>query len=473
MLMSENLDDLPPHVRATLEREVFLPARRIAEMLRDEETVAPADEEPTLRIVGDATGSAAEEREQPAFEGDEDAQILVAGGWETETVERLDGLVVEGGLFTSRGPIESIHGIEYKPYNEDGAVLGELPARGATSPIAFAGVADQAGGMGHLIDEKGAPWIGGASAIAVASLAAAAQEIHRGIEPEAALRAAVRAAHQEIIGNNPHAGTTLAGAVIVGSEAHVISVGDSEVWHIGADGEVKHRSETDSVEDRLVQSSLAAIDEEVESDGLELSDEERMRMEVAAVNAGLSVAHILDACIGGSAYVAPHYTTWKLERGDYLVFGTDGLGDANLQGQKKGIVAGRPWRTHHSETTAADVKRIVHASDDAEAVVTNLKNYALRQMSPPNLAAYGRALAEYCDAEEALDELAELAENQPSKTNANGTTNARAEGSRGPRVTQRAIARAQAAVGEAGAMLELASGDGKPDNIAIVALRVL
>ncbi|MBK8010649.1 MAG: protein phosphatase 2C domain-containing protein [Deltaproteobacteria bacterium] len=459
--MSENLNDLQPHVRATLEREVFAPARRIAEMLRDEET-ALTDEEPTLRIVGDASG-AVEDRDPSAFEGDDDAQILVAGGWETETVERLDGLVIEGGLFTSRGPIESIHGIEYKPYNEDGAVLGELPARGAVSPIAFAGVADQAGGMGHLVDDKGAPWIGGASAIAVASLAAAAQEIHRSVEPEAALRAAVRAAHEEIIGNNPHAGTTLAGAVIVGSQAHVISLGDSEVWHIGADGEIKNRSETDSVEDRLVQSSLAAIDEELESDGLQLSEEERTRMEIAAVNAGLSVAHILDACIGGSAYVTPHYATWKLERGDYIVFGTDGLGDANLHGQKKGVVAGRPWRTHHSATTAAEVTRIVQASVDAESAVANLKNYALKKMSPPDLAAYGRALAEYCDAEEALDELVELSDK----------TTARAEGSRGPRAHQRAMARAQAAVGEAGVMLELASGDGKPDNIAIVALRIL
>lgn len=205
---------------------------------------------------------------------------LIAGDTETEDLFALDANVGRACLHTSKG-------VGYKDVNEDGGALfadeqGNL----------YVGVFDQAGGMGSNQAERGA-----ASAIAARRFFENARQLALSGEGDAesvavAFRAAMIEAHHEIRQRGYDEATTFAGARLDGSEAIILIVGDSGAHQFRADGTHVAATRQQRLPPPLPQ-------------------------------------HILTDAVGQSTgEPAPDLYRWKLQAGDYLVFGTDGLLDA-------------------------------------------------------------------------------------------------------------------------------------------------
>ena len=202
---------------------------------------------------------------------------LIAGNKETPTVYNLRSPVADAALHTHRGH-------NYKNWNEDGGALfadshGRL----------FVGVFDQAGGEGSDESARGA-----ATAVAGEMLfnemqKVAATRASRD-EAEAALIRAARRAHEAILARGKGEVTTFIGAMIDDEEAVIVNVGDSGTMQFDADG--KHRRST-----------------EVQGVG-------RLLLEGLGMTRKPTFEH--------------HAYRWSVNRGDFFLFGTDGLLDSRL-----------------------------------------------------------------------------------------------------------------------------------------------
>lgn len=154
------------------------------------------------------------------------ANGLVAGGQELEGSYDLVTPVAHASLHTSKG-------VGYKPWNEDGgALFADRSGR------IYAGVFDQAGGMGHAAGDPG-----GASRAAGACFFSSMQSLANGAqsgvaEAGNALYRAAKAAHNAILGRDYFEATTSVGAVIDGRNAVLLNVGDSRAFHVGRGGEI-------------------------------------------------------------------------------------------------------------------------------------------------------------------------------------------------------------------------------------------
>lgn len=202
---------------------------------------------------------------------------LIAGNKETPTVYNLRSPVADAALHTHRGH-------NYKNWNEDG---GALFADGLGR--LFIGVFDQAGGEGSDESARGA-----ATAVAGEMLfdemqKVAATRASRD-EAEAAIVRAAQRAHEAILDRGKGEVTTFIGAMIDQEEAVIVNVGDSGTMQFDKDGQ--HRCST-----------------EVQGVG-------RLLLEGLGMTRKPSFEH--------QTY------RWPVSRGDFFLFGTDGLLDSRL-----------------------------------------------------------------------------------------------------------------------------------------------
>jgi serine/threonine protein phosphatase PrpC len=210
---------------------------------------------------------------------------LIAGNKETDTVYGLRSPVAGAALHTNRGH-------NYKDWNEDGgALFADRAGR------LFLGVFDQAGGEGSDRNNKGA-----ASAIA-------AQALFDRVKPfadnkgetesaDAPLIEAAMAAHEAILNRKLGEVTTFVGAVVDDNLAVIVNVGDSGAMHFTKKG--RH---IESTEEQGIGRIL------LEGLGKYYPEGKRPNF---------------------------HTYRWKLQRGDFLVFGSDGLLDAKLTPEEIG-----------------------------------------------------------------------------------------------------------------------------------------
>jgi len=331
---------LPRDVRRRLERRLFAPL----------ETLAAITEEETAGLV------AIPDERTVASSKIPDGVDVVAGGLETRAaLHRLDLGSLQGGLYTSRGPTKAEQGLEYKAYNEDGALLGvERRANGA--PIVIAGAFDQAGGMGKLKGRDGA-----ASQAAALAMRGAALDIAAGGDPRASLITRARQAHEDIVGLNAKHGTeictTMATGVIVGKTAHIVNAGDSKVWHFSADGRVKNETRSHNK-----------------------GDEDAARH--GRVNDCLPESNIVTSLLGLHNF-KPKIDdyAWEMAPGDYLVLASDGVADANLEAQRSAYERHEPWQRINGEITTRHLSSIISRSGGAVDATARIRDYTLRQMA--------------------------------------------------------------------------------------------
>ncbi len=273
-----------------------------------------------------------------------DPQVLVAaGGFESTRPDTVRGAGVSGAVFTWRG-------IGYADYNEDGAVLGVIPkGKGVAHETAFAGAFDQAGGEGHVKNQTGA-----ASLIAARTFADAAQKIAAGGSAEALMKGAVVDADREVKGLHANAATTFAAAVVQNGVAHVVNCGDSAVMVFDKNGRLKGQTEAHNLGDEMAKRS-------------------------GDPNAGLKVANVITACLGGDNPQAD-YSRFNVEKGDVIVCVSDGVADANLSAQKKDFAAGKPWSELNGERTTREIASLIPGKDAAgvtQAIIDYAKEHVL------------------------------------------------------------------------------------------------
>ena len=232
---------------------------------------------------------------------------LIAGNKETPTVYNLRSPVADAALHTHRGH-------NYKNWNEDG---GALFADGQGR--LFVGVFDQAGGEGSDESARGA-----ATAVAGEMLfdemqKVAAQRASRD-DAEAALVRAARRAHEAILERGKGEVTTFVGAMIDASEAVIVNVGDSGTMQFDANG--KHLRST-----------------EVQGVG-------RLLLEGLGMTRKPTFEH--------QSY------RWPVSRGDFFLFGTDGLLDSRLP--------------------EAEIGKLLIDAGDAAAATRRLRDVVSRRM---------------------------------------------------------------------------------------------
>jgi serine/threonine protein phosphatase PrpC len=222
---------------------------------------------------------------------------IIAGNRETrDTVYKLKSPILQAALHTDKGKNYS------KDWNEDGALL-LADARGRM----YVGVFDQAGGIG-----KGDPTArGAASKIAAECLFEKAQVIARsgaGLDEAAiAYLEALHEAHRQVLDRGFREATTFVGAMIDGNEALIVNVGDSGAMLFGAGG--AHVAST--VEHGMGPFLFEGV-------GLTHEDED---------DPSRPPKHDL--------------YRWRVEPGQLLVLGSDGLLDAGLTKEEIGkIVSG-------------------------------------------------------------------------------------------------------------------------------------
>lgn len=267
---------------------------------------------------------------------------VVAGGDETSTPETLKGTIAEAALFTYRG-------IGYKDYNEDAAVIGTAAGKDGKE-IFFAGAFDQAGGMGGVPGQTGA-----ASKAAAQRFQEAIAAIAQGSDAGVALQRAGQAAHDDVNSFGVGAATTFAGGVVVNGHAVVVNCGDSGVLLVDKHGRIKAATEAHNLGDSLAKQS-------------------------GDPNAGLNVANVITSCLGGDAAPQLDVYRWPVEKGDRLVFVSDGVLDANLGAQKADFKAGKPWQETAGDVTARDIGRIVGGAASTQAASQGLIDYARAQV---------------------------------------------------------------------------------------------
>lgn len=212
---------------------------------------------------------------------------LIAGNKETDTVYGLKSPVAGAALHTNKGH-------NYKEWNEDGgALFADRQGR------LFLGVFDQAGGEGSDKNARGA-----ASAIAAQALFDRMKVVadSKGDADSAArgLIAAALDAHQAILARGLREVTTYVGAMIDLTEAVIVNLGDSGAMHFGATGQHLRSTEEQGIGNILLE--------------------------------------------GLGKYYGPgkgpdcKTYRWPIAKGEYLVFGSDGLLDAKLTREEIGAI---------------------------------------------------------------------------------------------------------------------------------------
>lgn len=284
-----------------------------------------------------------------------DGVAVVAGGAQTrDQIMALTADTVSGGLYTSRGPTIEEHGLEYKAYNEDAGVLG-VHGKGDSETVVV-GALDQAGGM-DVIPGMGD---GATSKIAAEALAAAGEKIAAGADPKEALIQGALDANRTILELNQAHGTksltTITGGVIKDGVAHVVSCGDSKVWHFSKDGRLKNESETHNYHDKISR-------------------------ETGDPNAMLHMAAAIYEALGSKEDPDIKYAAWDLEPGDYLVYGSDGICDANLEAQRTAKEEGHPWDRSNSEVTSEALSGLIAQSEGPMDATEAIRDYALQGMA--------------------------------------------------------------------------------------------
>jgi serine/threonine protein phosphatase PrpC len=286
------------------------------------------------------------------------AQVVMrAGNVESNGVEGVRGQSAQGALFTSKG-------IDYADYNEDAALLEVIPSARGRAEAIVAGAFDQAGGMGKLPEQ------GMASRVAAEHFQTAARKIAAGeVSPQEGLRQGFLAAHEAVHGLNVQAQmahkpavTTIAAGVIQAGKAYLANTGDSQVLLYDSSGRLKAQTETHNYADVLAKAT-------------------------GDPNAGLHMANIIMSSVGGAEPPQVDLSEWPVTAGDYLVFISDGVCDANLPAQKRALKEGRPWTQSNSEVTARALGQLLSGATSAEDATRLVSSYALDQMK----AGHGKA----------------------------------------------------------------------------------
>ncbi|MCB9653674.1 MAG: SpoIIE family protein phosphatase [Deltaproteobacteria bacterium] len=229
---------------------------------------------------------------------------LFAGNKETQTVYDLVSPLAGAALHTDRGQ-------NYKNWNEDG---GALFADGEGR--LYLGVFDQAGGEGSDDQARGA-----ASAIAAEMLFAEMQAMakaKRALDSaEEMMVSAATKAHRAIVARGRGEVTTFVGAVIDRKRAVIVNVGDSGAIHFSPRGRPKQRIERQGIGRLLLE--------------------------------GLGIPH-------RSGFQHQTYV-WKVDRGDLIVFGTDGLFDSGLSENEIGRIVVEAGTAANATRRLRDVVR--------------------------------------------------------------------------------------------------------------------
>lgn len=212
---------------------------------------------------------------------------LVAGDRETSDVFTLATPTLRASLHTSKG-------VGYKDINEDGGALFRDEAGHL-----YLGVFDQAGGMGLGSRDRGA-----ASAIAARVFFEHAKALASKPESDVAgaLRHAALAAHHEIRKRGHEEATTFIAGRITHDEAVFLCVGDSGALHFRRDGRHVQSTEKHRLPPPLPQNILT--DALGQTGGEPTTDAYR----------------------------------WRLEPGDRIVMGSDGLLDASFSNEDFGEI---------------------------------------------------------------------------------------------------------------------------------------
>jgi serine/threonine protein phosphatase PrpC len=274
---------------------------------------------------------------------------------EVDAIHGTRGRAFAGAAYTSRGPTRERQGTEYKAFNEDAVVLRARSRVGTdVEELIAVGAFDQAGGEGAVEDSHGA-----ASAAAATSFDEAVARIEAGVDPAQALSEATQRAGDRVRALGVGAMTTFAGAVIMGrktpsgvqAEAYIATVGDSRALLVSHDGTVKERTKLHNLGSAICSGQVTDVPKEL----------------------ALQFAGVLLRGVGGDDD-SPEIYRWLLEPGDFLIVGTDGLGDAReLEDHPVGV-----W---HADRCADDMgKLMAHVSSPGHAVAV-LAGYALDQMA--------------------------------------------------------------------------------------------
>lgn len=210
---------------------------------------------------------------------------LIAGNKETDTVYGLKSPFAGAALHTNKGH-------NYKDWNEDGgALFADRAGR------LFLGVFDQAGGEGSDSQARGA-----ASAIAAQALfdhlKPFADEKSPTERADVPLINAAMKAHEAILARKIGEVTTYIGAVVDDKLATIVNVGDSGAMHFTRKGKHIETTEEQGI-GRILLEGL----------GKQYPEGKRPNF---------------------------HTYRWPLQRGDFLVFCTDGLLDAKLSPEEIG-----------------------------------------------------------------------------------------------------------------------------------------
>jgi serine/threonine protein phosphatase PrpC len=208
---------------------------------------------------------------------------LFAGNLSTNTAGFASGRAGAAAYHTNKGE-------GYKEWDED-AIAAFVDGHGRL----YVGVFDQAGGEGSDPNQHGA-----ASAICARAFFEEAKRVATTngslADGEAAFRRAIDAANQQVFARQKGEASTFIGAMIDGEDATILNLGDSGAMRFSANG---------------------AFQEKTRDQGL---------------------GNAIWGAVGMRKSVPPDPYHWKVQRGDYLVLGSDGLTDSGLTEQEIGQI---------------------------------------------------------------------------------------------------------------------------------------
>ncbi len=239
----------------------------------------------------------------------DESVLLVSGGRQTKGALPVVTSVFEAAIYSSRGR-------GYARYNEDGALLF-ADERGGL----YAGVFDQAGGLGGKVR-------GAASDIAARAALLAFQKLATGpedTETVAALKAAVESAHQTLIGRAEGEVTTAVLARAMPEKVYLVSSGDSAAMLFDVQGNERAHTREHAAKNYYGVSCL------IHAVGLE-----------------------------PESHAAEDYE-WLLSPGEWLILASDGFLDAGL--------------------SPKELAPMLASATSAEALVNQLASKILRRMA--------------------------------------------------------------------------------------------
>ncbi len=284
------LSALDPSTAQHLEAQLLRPIEQLLQQVR---AVAPrptsAPSQPVTRTI--------EAVDTPTL-----ADGVCAGNVETR------GVVTLG----NKAALHCDRGFGYYNHNEDAAAL-LTDQRGRI----FAGVFDQAGGMGRAD-------LGGGSKVAANAFFARLKEnaVAKGNldGATAALKQASVDAHEELLLRGHREVTTFTGLVIDGPTARFVNTGDSGALWFAKGGTPKGATRTH--------------------------------------NMAPPMEHILTECLGADRNPACEVTEWQLQAGDWIVLGSDGLLDSKIDPREMGAILAR---SQSPEEATEALRDLVHA----------------------------------------------------------------------------------------------------------------